>query len=258
MRIWHKGWRLVGLCLATLFLAGCLRPATAPLAALTYGDMHAHQHKNLLVLLRGMGSNHEIFAREGIIDEIRRRQLPFDIVAPDLHFGYYRAQNLEERLKADIIDPYRRQGYEHIWLAGFSMGGLGSLFYLRSYPEDVDGALLISPFIGWDRIIDEIEAAGGVGQWRKTGNDTDDWQRLLWTWIKAYAADPDAYPPVFLGYGAEDDTVDGGPRLLATVLPAERVLVIPGEHDIPTFKTIFFRQLEEMTRTLPLTAKALE
>ena len=44
-------------------------------------------------------------------------------------------------------------------------GGMGSLFYLRSFKEDVDGVLLISPFMGWDAILGQIDPAGSTGHW---------------------------------------------------------------------------------------------
>ena len=61
-----------------------------------------------------------------------------------------------------MIDPARREGKDNIWLVGFSMGGLGSLLYLREHPEYIEGVCLIAPFLGDEEIIEEIQAAGGV------------------------------------------------------------------------------------------------
>lgn len=243
-------WRFVpGAIFAALFLSGCstippMPEAAVPLSYLSYRTDSTAQHRNLLVLLRGYGQDNTIFAAEGIIDEVRRRRLPFDVIAPDAHFGYYRSQTIETRLKEDIIDPARRQGYEHIWLAGVSMGGLGCILYLRKYPGDVDGVLLTSPFLGWPSILREINSAGGVTAWRRTTDDPHDWERMLWSWIKYH--DFAAAPPVWMGYGDHDDLISDGPPLLASLLPPKRVFTVHGEHDIATFKAILLRHLDTL------------
>ena len=240
-RICGGRWRFVIVTVFVLLVASCVATPTIPLQTLSYQSSSTTRQRNLLVLLRGFGADNTIFADEGIIDEIRARRLPFDIVVPDIHFGYYQAQTVEIRLKEDVIDPARRQGYEHIWLAGFSMGGLGSLLYLRSHPEDVDGVMLISPFLGWPSIHSEIRIAGGLAAWQRTSEDPKDWERMIWSWIKNHV--PAANQRVWLGYGDSDILAADGPPLLATVLPTERVFTVPGNHTVSTFKAIFLRHL---------------
>lgn len=250
---------LLSLLVGLPLLAGCLAPApTAPLPLLTYGSMDARQNPHLLVLLRGFGAGYEVFETEGIIAEIRRRRLPFDVVVPDAHFGYYQAQTIEERLHEDIIVPYRQRGYRQIWLAGFSMGGMGSLFHLKYYPRDVDGVLLTSPFLGWGGLAEEIRGAGGVAAWQGVSESEAEWERLLWSWIKRYSEQRDAYPPVYLGYGSGDLIAADGPALLATVLPAERVFAVPGNHTIATFKRIFSRHLDLLEASFAATGRHAE
>lgn len=239
----------------SVLLAGCAATPPGPLSSLTYRCNDCGMQRNLLVLLRGLGGGNAIFDQEGIIDEIRQRQLPFDVVAPDTHFGYYRSKTLETRLKEDVIDVARRQGYKQIWLAGFSIGGFGALLYLRRYPEDVDGVLLVSPFLGRASIHNEITAAGGLAAWSTSADGPDDWERMFWHWIKNH--DPATDPPIWLGYGENDRVTGAGPRILATVLPAERVFTVPGKHDIATMKAIFLRQLDMLAAEpyfLPATA----
>lgn len=238
-------WRtLFAVILAVQLLTGCVAAPTVPLSSLSYRSDDNTRQRNLLVLLRGYGADNHIFAEQGIIDEIRKRRLPFDIIAPDTHYGYYQSQTIATRLKQDIIDPARRQGYERIWLSGFSMGGLGCLLYLREYPHDIDGVLLTSPFLGWSSIHREIRRAGTVAAWSNTSDDPKDWERMLWSWIKHY--DPSTATPVWLGYGNNDTLTADGPPLLATVLPSERVFSVPGNHSIATLKTIFLRHLDHL------------
>ena len=245
-------WRFaLAAIFAALLLPGCaeippMPVATVPMPSISYQTDNTGHQRNLLVLLRGYGEDNTVFEKVGIIDEIRNRHLPFDVIAPDAHFGYYRTQTFETRLKEDIIDPARRQGYENIWLAGFSMGGLGCILYMRKYPNDVDGVLLTSPFLGWSPIFREINGAGGVKAWHQTTDDPHDWERMIWSWIKYH--DFAAAPPIWMGYGDRDDLVSAGPPLLATLLPAKRVFTVHGEHDIQTFKTIFQHHLDILAR----------
>lgn len=232
---------------------GCFSRPAIPIPRLEYGPMDASGNKNLLILLRGLGGRPEDFDKHGLIREVRSRELPFDIVVPDAHFGYYRSETLEERLKEDLIDPARRKGYRQIWLAGFSMGGLGSLFYLRSFKEDVDGVLLISPFMGWDTILDRIDEAGGISRWTPQ-KKSDNWQHLIWGWVKQYQQSPESYPPVFLGYGRGDTMIGKGPALLSAALPEKRVFTVSGGHTYKTFRRIWrthLDRLEPLFKALP-------
>lgn len=236
-----------------IYSNGCFFRPSIPIPVIEYGRMDASEHKNLLILLRGLGGSPEDFEKYGLIQEVRSRGLPFDIVVPDSHFGYYRSRTLEQRLKYDLIEPARRAGYQRIWLAGFSMGGLGSLFYLRSYKDDVDGVMLISPFMGWETILDRIEASGGLENWTPKEN-TDNWQQLIWAWVKQYCRKPEGYPPIFLGYGTDDTLSGKGPVLLSTALPKERIFTVSGGHTYKIFKLIWkthLDRLEQRFKTLP-------
>jgi len=231
-------------------LGGCFPAATIPVPVLEYSQTRGAQENNLLVLIRGLGASNKVFEENGLIEEVRRRNLPFDIVAPDLHFGYYKEETVQERLHEDVILPARRAGYQKIWLAGFSMGGLGSLFYLRDYPDQVDGVMLICPFIGWGGIVSEVKDAGGVSNWNATTEDENDWQRLIWSWIKEYDLQQASYPPIYLGFGENDFLSGDGPELFARVLPAERSFSVPGGHRYSTFRTIFLTHLERLDHQL--------
>jgi pimeloyl-ACP methyl ester carboxylesterase len=236
------------LCLMALslcFVNGCFPRTTIPIPVLEYGRMDASVNKNLLILLRGMGGSPEDFNKHGLIQEVRSRRLPFDISVPNAHFGYYKSRTLEERLKHDLIEPARQKGYQQIWLAGFSMGGLGSLFYLRRFKKDVDGVILVSPFMGWENTLHAIEKSGGIQNWEPKRN-SDNWQQLIWGWVKTYAKNPGIYPPIYLGYGTQDGMTGKGPVLLSAALQEERVFSIKGRHDYKTFISIWNIHLDRL------------
>jgi len=173
--------------LVALTISSC--STNAPLKSLYYAAEESRSPKNMIVFLRGRGGSHEDFASKGFVDAFKMRKLPYDMIAPNAHLGYYIGETLVARLKADIIDPIRAKGYENVWLVGASMGGLGALMYSRFHPEDVEGILIISPFLGYDKIVSEIESQGGVRQWDPGEYNPDkDWQRMIWHWLKQYAA----------------------------------------------------------------------
>lgn len=125
------------------------------------------------------------------------------------------------------------------------MGGLGSLMYLLKYPEDsgITGIVLMAPFLGEREILNEIIQAGGVRKWEPGGYNENDWQRLLWDWLKRYDQQQARLPPIYLGYG-DNDSYAMGQGLLATILPRDHVIVIKGTHSVDTVKQIWAIMLD--------------
>ncbi len=230
-------WLLTILMLVAL-ASGCASWSGTPLQVLRYDQPGQPEERRLMVFLRGMGGGNESFEEQGFVDEVRARGLAYDMAAPDAHIGYYMDRSMIQRLKEDVIDPAKARGCRKIWLVGVSMGGLGAILYLKEYPKDIAGVYLMAPFLGTQSILDEIDAAGGLIRWKPGAlQDEDDWQRMLWTWLKTEVA---GHPEkiVYLGYGTED-FYGKGARLLAPALPADRVYAIFGGHDYPTFKTLW-------------------
>src|SRR5436309_8228162 len=148
-------------------LAACyyrLRPATVPLRLLRPA-LPGGPHRRLVVFLPGRGDLPEDFARRGLLDAARQAGLDADVVAVDSHLGYYLNDTILTRLHDDVIAPARAGGYERIWLVGISLGAMGSLFYLKEHPGEVEGAVLIAPYLGKKRLLAEIAGAGGLRRW---------------------------------------------------------------------------------------------
>ena len=230
-------------CLAAVLLiatfTGCAGLSTAPMEVLAYPHPDVTvSHQQMFVFLRGIGGGHQCFEEEGLVADVWACGLPFDMAAPNAHLGYYIDRSLIQRLKEDVIVPARARGIQKIWLVGVSMGGLGAMLYLYVHPEDIAGVYLIAPFLGPQPILDEIGTAGGVRKWYPGPYDADeDWQRMLWHWIKTAVAD---HPErnIYLGYGT-GDPFRSAAELLAPVLPPERVHAIDGTHDYATFKALW-------------------
>lgn len=135
-------------------------------------------------------------------------------------------------MSADVIAPAKARGYGEVWLLGPSMGGFGSLFYARGHLEDATGVLAIAPYLGEDRLIREIKAAGGLKDWQAPARveelTNDNYQRELWRWLQAVTqGGREAGPLIFAGYGRLDRPGEAD-ALLAAELPPSRVFLPDG------------------------------
>lgn len=234
-------------CLITLLSLVCGCSYNSPLNTLYYetNQDQSVQKNRMIILLQGKGGGNKIFESHGFIDEMVKRNLSFSLAAPDAHFGYYFSRTLVDRLKIDVIDPAKLDGYTEFWLVGVSMGGLGSLMYAKEHPEDIKGIYLISPFLGYEEIIDEINNAGGIKRWEPDiYNPDDDWQRMFWHWLKLNGDNKNMLSNIYLGYGAEDSFIEAH-QLLKSILPVENSFSIPGGHTVEVMKELWLVFLDE-------------
>lgn len=243
MRISHKFFRLV-VALMAFVIGGC-GSGRKPLKTISYPS-GTEKGKHLIVFLRGMGGARgclikpcNCFETLGFVEAVQKRKIPFDMMAPDLNFSYYKQRTLVERLNLDVISPAKAGGYKKIWFVGVSMGGLGSILYLLHSGMPIDGVLLLGPYLGEPSILTEISKAGGLKKWNSGIYDGNiDWQRMVWDWLKKACEYPAQTIPLYLGVG-RDDLFYEGQTLLADLLPPDRVITVSGGHSFGTFKKIW-------------------
>ena len=225
-------------------LVGCgpLRPSPTPIPQVVVHD--AEPARCLAVLLPGRHSRPEAFREAGFGEAVGERGLAMDVVAVDAHLGYYRKRTVVERLVADVLAPARGRGYDEVWVAGTSLGGLGGLLLLRDHPDAVAGVYAIAPFLGDDEVIAEIAAAGGPRRWQPPATiEEGDISRELW----ARLADSDwtAGAPLYLGWGRTDSLARSN-AMLAELLPPERTFLDPGGHDLQTWNRLWEQFLDRV------------
>lgn len=232
-----RQWAMVSLVALAASGCGLFFRAPTPVATIAYPSGAAPS--SLLVLLPGRGDRASCFADAGIVDIARRAVPRADVVSVDATLGYYIHRNLSERIEADVMSPARAHGYRSIWLAGISMGGLGTALFAELHPKEVAGILLVAPFLGDEPILAEIEAAGGLRRWQSPAStDPDDYQRELWRWLAGCAKTLGSCPRILLGFGSDDRFVRAH-RLLAAVLPPADVVEVPGGHDWAPWRALF-------------------
>jgi pimeloyl-ACP methyl ester carboxylesterase len=212
-------------------LAGCgasIPPPTRPIRTVGWEASQPRRSDQLLVLLPGRLSPPEEFREEGVEGEISRAIGPVDAVAVDAHLGYYLGGAFVETLAEDVLVPARRAGFREIRILGVSIGGAGALAILRKRPELVDGVVLLAPYLGSDEVVERVKRFGPrIGSAPPPRDPKEIFFEELWAWLLA----PDtARAPVALGFGRADRFA-ASQRMLAALLPPDRVVEVDGGHD---------------------------
>jgi hypothetical protein len=223
------------LALLALSISGChyLRTPEVPM---TGEYFHYHEaNSTLVVLLHGLGGGAGNFETNGTVTEIRTCRPDANLFGANSHFGYYRERILIERLHADIIQPARAAGIERIWFLGVSLGGMGSLIYQSKHPEDIEGIVLMAPYLGeWD----ELQAYIEDPQNDNASSEAD----FVRVW-RNLDSKPSLQAMLTLAYG-ENDRMNPQHRWLASQLAAERVITAPGGHRWTIWKALWPQALQ--------------
>ncbi|HMB53957.1 MAG TPA: hypothetical protein VKU40_11610, partial [Thermoanaerobaculia bacterium] len=131
---------------------------------------------------------------------------------------------------------------KRVWLVGISLGGVEQRTEAAEHPEDVEGIVLLAPFLGTGDALDEVEAAGDLASWDPAGDAASAEERGLWfrLWeeIQQLTAEGGEGPEIVLGYGS-DDRLARSHRLLARELPEGRVFTVEGGHRWGAWKALW-------------------
>src|SRR3546814_16721028 len=100
---------------------------------------------------------------------------------------------------------------------------MGVLFYEHEHPGELDGLVLLSPWLGDSDMLDEIAKAGGVSGWQPgplpTTVDGDNYQRELLRVVTRWSDDPVQANRVWLICGPDSRMLPTA-RLIEPVIPA--------------------------------------
>jgi pimeloyl-ACP methyl ester carboxylesterase len=239
----------------TLLYACALHPpVTTPVQSISFPAKREGRARCLVLLLPGKKSRGADFERKGFIELARERGIDADLVAVDLHFGYYRNGSFMERLWKDFILPARESGYEQIWVVGISMGGTGAIGLAMEHPGSVQGIILLSPYLGPAELAKRIGAAGGPARWTpETDHAAGTMEGFfddIWKWLKGVTGVEARTPSLYLGYGREDK-LSPSLDLLASALPGDRVVRVEGRHNWKAWRKLWseFLSRDLLTKT---------
>jgi hypothetical protein len=196
--------------------------------------------RSLVVLLPTMGGKGSHYETQGFLDEVWERGFESSLEVIDVNPSLYLGSRIVELLKTGVIEPAKAEGFEEFYLVGISLGGHAVLLYATEYPEDVDGIIILAPFISGDRASDAIEEAGGLDTWEDCPFLAWTHACNLWKSLQVYVSDSRNQRKVVLGFGTEDTFVEQC-QILAEVLLPEQVFTVSGGHDWTTWKKLFIK-----------------
>lgn len=196
--------------------------------------------RSLVVLLPTIGGKGSHYETEGFLDEVWERGFEASLEVVDVTPTLYLGNRIVELLKTEVIEPAKSEGFEEFYLVGISLGGHAVLLYATEYPEDVDGVVVIAPFISGDTASEAIDDAGGLDTWEDCPFLAWTHACNLWKSLQGYVSDPKNQRKVVLGFGTEDTFVEQC-QVLADVLLPEQVFTVSGGHDWATWKKLFIK-----------------
>jgi pimeloyl-ACP methyl ester carboxylesterase len=224
-----------------------------PLPVVWYYAKEPDRGQRLFIFLPGRRDRAADFARHGFITMAQGCVLDLDCVAVDATISYYLDGSVADRIQREIVIPARTHHYREIWLVGVSMGGLGAFFHQRAFPDQIDGLILLAPFVGDDpKLFTDIDAAGGAALWARVQPSGDaarnsaTYQRDLWLFLGGLPCPPASKRQIWVAYGNRDRLLPGIERL-STVIPPERMFRLPGGHTWDVWKTGFDEILKRIT-----------
>jgi pimeloyl-ACP methyl ester carboxylesterase len=226
----------------------------------THTELHTpgQRAQTLLIWLPPAEATLESCLDNGIVSELRARDLPVDVwlIAPE--YTEVLTWTLSDIVQEHIIAPALAAGYTRIWFAGISLGAFNALHYAASHGDTLDalqGLMLIAPYPGTRDVLRELGAAPDLLTWGHSAQAQGDNERRWWRWLIRDAPSLDsAIPhksalvirrfPIHFATGLSDRFIDGQ-RLLASVLDPAHVDFSEGAHDWPTWRTLWQRWLDQ-------------
>jgi pimeloyl-ACP methyl ester carboxylesterase len=211
----------------------------------------------LVVVLPGRGDDIDAMRRAGVPLAIQQGWPHADVLLAGATQPYYESGRLAQRLHDEVVAPMRAKGYTTIWMAGASMGGLGTLMYERDHPGELAGLVLLAPYLGETTLLSEIDAAGGLAAWSpgaiaRTVDGTN-YQRDLWRFLQGRHGDAAWGRRVWLAYGDRDKLRDAVP-LFAPLVPRDHVLERRGGHTWRVWTPALTEVFERIAREVPAPA----
>jgi len=206
-------------------------------ALLRHPDPRPGKDRRLLVMLPGAGIEAQDFAAQGLVAAAQAGGQIVDVIAAKPDQALYLEGAIAPVLQERILTPARAAGYARLWLLGISLGGMGALSCAAARPADIEGLILLAPFLGTHGTMAEITRAGEFAGWRPETSAATPPERAIISWLQTRLGGAPG-PQIWLGH-ATRDRFSAGHRLLAAALPPARTVLVEGGHDWPAWHAAF-------------------
>lgn len=243
-------WALV-LC-AAWALAGCLGDGALrrPLPSRLFAAPQPGVARVLVVVLPGRGDSLAALERSGIVGTIQEAWPNADVVLAGAGMPYYRAGQMPQVLREDVILPARQRGnYRALWLVGASLGGMGEVLYARDHAQEIGGMIMLAPYLGDAGNVEAIRAAGGLAAWDPgpppPAVSGRNYQHELWRTVHGWRMQPEFAARVWVGCGSGDAFARNLPAL-REALPPGHVIEQPGGHRWSVWVALTRRLLQQI------------
>jgi len=233
----RRAW-LIGSWIAAV-AGGCAwlpRQAVVPMPVIRLRADPQRRADVLVVMLPGAYSLPREFIHQGFVSRLHAQGFAVDVAIADAHLGYVENGTLLERLHDDVLLPAQREGYRRIWLVGISLGGFASLGLLMRQTASIEGVLAIAPYVGPPELLRQVATAGGAQAYSAQAQAGGDMQSELWVWLGRMT--PQLRSRIHVYTGSQDRLI-AGQRLLESLLDAEHVLEVQGDHDWPAWNVLW-------------------
>jgi pimeloyl-ACP methyl ester carboxylesterase len=194
--------------------------------------------QTVVVMLPGAEMRVKDFCDHGLVHALHHRAPGTDAVMVDINVEEYVSADFGRRLRCEVIEPLRERRYQHVWLAGISLGAYGAIRLLQDSTEEIAGMLLLSPFLATRGTVAHVLKAGGLDLWSPLPEERMGDDAALLCWLKDHLTPAGLPLQIFLGWGADDRYADAG-RLLAARLPRDQVFRLRGNHDWLTWNVLW-------------------
>jgi len=233
--------KLIGIAACIiLLLLGCAQSVHQPKLQYT---KYVGPNRTLVLLLPTIAGNGAHFEEHGFIEAVRERGFEVDMKILDIRPVLYLNDRIVGLIQTELVEPAKVSGYQKIILVGISLGGHGALLYTVSSPRDVDGVVVLAPFLGGFFIDKAIEEAGGLHRWQECPAFEWPYACEMWHLLKTHLSHPENRQRIIVGYGTQDGFAERN-QLLADQLPPGNVFTVDGGHDWMTWKLLWTRVLD--------------
>ena len=141
-----------------------------------------------MVMLPGAGFAPGDFVERGFVRAVQACGAAVDVAVASPDLDHYLDKTLVADLRRELVACDWAGTNGRLWLLGISLGGLGALLYAQAHAAEIEGVVLLAPYLGTTGTVAEVARAGGFASWQPGEVARDDGERRLLRWLQTHTA----------------------------------------------------------------------